>query len=104
MARVRLAASVQELFTRHMTRWTKGAYARGTLGGSVENCRSAEAVCWCLDGALQHVYGTYTKRYAEMRHRLVHALPLDSGSLTRWNDHPDRTFKDIMRVVRKAGV
>jgi hypothetical protein len=111
-------------------RWTKGYMASDGLGSA---CEYNEAACHCLYGAIvrKHLpdftgdarYVVHTDVRADSRKAIVVIKELfperiltvlgvhcDANSdddpciLTCFNDHPDTTFPDILRVIEKAGV
>lgn len=91
--------SLQELFAR-AARWQKGWFAATRKG---VRCYSDDpnAVCFCLFGGLERVYGTGVKNQ-QMVNRLKQTLP--DTSFVAWNDAPERTIQDIRALVKKAGV
>lgn len=65
--------------------------------GNFVNARSRKAVAFCLMGAAIHV--------SESMHvtgALSDALPENVYGLTYYNDQPERTHADILRVVDQA--
>src|SRR6266508_1642683 len=98
------------------SKWTQHAYARLPTG---EPCASShpDAVSWCLLGAVNRCYPA--DRGLENRHEIERRLraaiqcqtlgTADLGDehrpyLHRWNDHPLRTFDEVLELVEKAGV
>ena len=69
-------------------KWTKGALAKDNEGQAVlPNDPRAES--WCVLGALYK---------CGVRDKSVFRA-LVGEKLIAWNDHPDRTFKDVQRVI-----
>ncbi len=90
-------ASVLELYEGHPERWTQGGSAFNASGDLVATC-SPHAVCWCIVGACALVYGT------EFMGK-VRIVTEAAGMFTdHWNDHPNRTFDEVLDLVRRAGV
>lgn len=95
-------------------RWTQGVTARNSQGIQV-GAISRDAVCWCLIGAVTHAYhdGDQMRMLrrmlaavlAEMRQARLSSSERDMiPIIAEWNDAPERTHADILRVVRKAGI
>lgn len=82
-------------------RWTKGANARDKRGVEV-NTHSPNAVCWCSSGATKRIY---SDNLAFVRFRLRTAIGnLSASSILEFNDNPKTTHKQVMAVVKKAGI
>lgn len=95
--------TVRSLFSQSR-RWTKNRYRQG----------SGSTKCYCLLGALAHVYLTGKKgdqsRWERAKARVTKAIIEILGGASRFNgiaafnDSPRTTFEDIQQVVRKARV
>jgi len=102
--------TLQELFS-NPRRWTKGSYAKNKSGDLV-SVSSEQAVCFCLYGGADAVYGfNLTNKKLHMvlnkltkfvTKRLVIA-DIDNA-LEEYNDHPKTTIKDIQSLVKEANV
>ena len=86
--------------------WTQRAIARNRTGDEVDSGSHA-AVAWCLTGALHRScfrqHGSHRNKvlaYWSGRLRIYEHL----GGLTalaQWNDAPERTHADVVRVLRE---
>ena len=85
---------VKELLSDE-SKWTQGCYARDAFGVSIPFDADA-AVCWCLAGAIHRVYGP------EPIHLRI--LRRVNGSLSEWNDAPDRTFAEVKALVEELDI
>ncbi len=98
---------VSELFS-HWRAWTQGVPARDADGNRVEP-RDERAVKWDLLGAIAKCYPPAEAHDVEMRVR-HHLFQRKDGKLklgdclSLWNDNIDRTFKDVIRVVRALDI
>mgnify|MGYP001417778115 CR=1 FL=1 len=81
-------------------RWTQGAYAKNADG---EPCNSLDdkAVCFCLLGAINYVYGD--ARSTQIVKKLKNA-DITINRVGPWNDSQDRTFDEIVDLCKRAGV
>lgn len=83
------------------SKWTKGASARNKHGVPVSSS-AKDATCWCLIGAATKCY--------ELKSAALDALQLIDTLLPKnewgatWNDAPERTFEDVIRVLKLADV
>lgn len=91
--------SVREVFTSE-ARWTQRAFARDE-NGERTSCTSATACCWCLAGAIIHVYGELAYTAFD---RIHWRGGIAESDLCNWNDAPERTFQDVVDLCIKAGV
>jgi hypothetical protein len=48
-----------------------------------------------------HCYGNDSIQYRNIQELVRKELP---QSITSWNDDPDRTFEEIMALVKKLGI
>jgi len=98
--------TIQELLSSPEC-WTKGALAR-TREGRVADPQSDDAAAWCLLGALMKCYPeTVVECLVEPIADHLGIMLADSNRrfpLTQWNDHPDRTWDDVMHLVRHLGI
>jgi hypothetical protein len=90
--------TVLELFEGHPERWVKGSEARSEYGHMCRPTHKA-AVCWCLVGALSFVYRNEVEHWQAMR-RVFQFVK----SIRTWNDDSNRTFDELLDLVRRAGV
>lgn len=86
-------------------RWTQGFIARD-LDGDGCGPTAAEAVCWCLTGALVKCYGR--TRAFEMAGMFYPVIPANGGShaddIVFWNDASERTFEDVRQLVTELDI
>lgn len=77
--------------------WTQGCDARDSRWGAVPSY-DAEAVAWCLAGALK----SWVPYPLESRIELWRRLRKEEGYFTgiiNFNDHPSTTWDDVVRVL-----
>jgi len=76
--------------------WCKGHYALTSEGVYVQS-DSKRATRWCLIGA------THTEDMQKTVYDLLlKSAHVEPGLLTRWNDAPRRTKKQVLAVIDKA--
>lgn len=82
-------------------KWTQDAWARDRLGDALTNSLDENAVCWCLDGAINKCAPDWSEARA-IRQYLRMFLPKRWGnrSLIRYNDN--RTHRSVIRLLDKA--
>lgn len=85
-------------------KWTKAANARDASGKSVGYCH-ADAVCWCLNGAIFQCYPVEIER-AEAHNKLAEVIRVRHGytNVPVFNDHPTTTHITIKAVLEAADV
>ena len=82
--------------------WTQNVAARDVAGQSI-SCASKEAVCYCVDGAIQAVtVGSCTPYTDWAQTRATLRDYLDIPSLIVWNDNPRRTKEEVIVALREA--
>lgn len=87
-------------------RWTKGCFARNEIGRKV-NCYDESAVCWCLEGAFSRIYGDTYKDTHALWQKFAGTVLSSNPSflcLPDFNDDPKTTHKQVMAVVKTAGI
>jgi hypothetical protein len=102
--------SLRELFSSK-ARWTQGADGKDSSGNTL-SATNPEAVRWCTGGGLSLVYGHDPTLHQKMVQVVLAYLQghVDEGespqdvSINGWNDEPNRSFKDIRKLVTEAEV
>lgn len=99
--RTKLLRAIRErLSSPH--RWTKGALAR-TSSGKATGVETAEASCWCLQGALFAECSSSELDSAEdsVRRALHNTITAYTAftNLAFFNDALDTTHKDVLAVI-----
>lgn len=67
-----------------------------------------DAVCWCLEGALERCYYDVSSSVESQpnlqraREKVIDAL--DEGNIISWNDAPERTFEEVAALVRRLDI
>lgn len=89
-------------FLKKPERWAQGALARNNAGYTVDAV-SADATCFCMLGALDHVrngadYDTYNAVCAV----IVGAVPRRFGDIISFNDDEKTKHKDVLKVLDRA--
>jgi hypothetical protein len=90
------------------SKWTKGCFARNTDGDSVSP-ESAEACCWCLDGAIIRCFADSpddTAAHDAIWWTLLEACNqpstcADSG-IAGFNDYSKTTYEDVRELLLKV--
>lgn len=77
-------------------RWTKVYYAIDEAGERTRP-NSQHAVAWCILGAVTKA--TQWHRHDAACEALRETLPLDGDNLATFNDHPDTTHADVLRLL-----
>lgn len=93
------------LFSGHLERWTRNAFVRDQDDNECE-IRSPKAAKFCVVGGTILVYpatGSSDDHFRTLKRARDKLFPRFRGaSLAHWNDHPDTTFDDVIRVVKAA--
>lgn len=97
-------STVLELFEGHIERWTTKTFSRDS-SGNVTGIQSPHTTCWCLLGAIWFIYdrpefGDAISRAAEAVKKLYDT---DIG-IAEWQDQPERTFEEVLEVVKEAKI
>lgn len=110
-------STVRELLIRP-GRWIKTHLAQDRAGRPVP-VDSASAVSWCLEGAIDFVYGAASDQAQEAKDKVLswinsqeyrppeeeeYAHEGKFGSLPAWNDQEGRTFKDIRKAINATEI
>ena len=101
------ATTVLQLFENHPERWCKGSLAKDKYGNNVPfNCDNAAS--WCLAGSLYKIYGNdyhqHTLNLIISQMFRKNGIAIGTASTTGFNDNSATTFKDILTVVKEAGI
>ena len=78
--------------------WTKNALARNASGGECTPYAPG-AVCWCLEGAMMRCFCS-----ASDERRLSRALNDLGFEKVSFNDSPNTTHADVLRVLKDCGL
>ena len=86
------------------TRWCRGTFARNKDGYPVASDH-ADAVSWCLVGAVNKCYGVSSISSGAAIGKLMDLSYRRSASgISSFNDAAGRTHAQILEVVKEAGV
>jgi hypothetical protein len=96
-----ITAALERIRARIATpeKWTKGWHARDRLHCAVLY-ESPNAVSFCLDGALR--LETPKEIQPEVRVLLESCVPYRMNDFISWQDKPERTHADILRLIDHA--
>lgn len=85
--------TLRQLFDRP-EKWAQKSMALDAQGKPV-HYNSDKAVCWCLLGGLCKAYGP------ERAEELITDVRKHLGktSVVNWNDHTDRVFEDVVKLM-----
>lgn len=98
----KVLVGVRELLAER-SHWTKGADARNSDMKRTW-CRSNDATCWCLQGAIEKVASEVGVTYGRGMlyvERAIYECGF-KGSIIAFNDNPMRLHSDVIQVVDKA--
>ncbi len=76
--------------------WTQHFYARDA-DGVYRMPTEAQAVCWCMTGALMRIAPSEMAGAGALVRRV-----LNTDFSEQWNDHPTRTQAEVVAVLRRA--
>lgn len=79
-------------------KWTQGVMAKDA-NGITRTARSDEACCWCFYGAMKRLVVEWSWEFTHLRGAAERAGI--TGSLSDWNDAPERTFADIVSLMAR---
>jgi hypothetical protein len=78
--------------------WTQGKFARGKKGNPV-SASSRKATCWCAQGAIMRAQAGSIPAGFRAHDRIRAVI---RGSITRWNDAPERTHAEVLAAFDRA--
>ncbi|MFI5404981.1 MAG: hypothetical protein ACHQ1D_00560 [Nitrososphaerales archaeon] len=87
---------IKELL-KNRWKWTKGAFARTWYGTKTEYY-SSNASRFCLLGALLKCYNF---DFEEPGTKIELKI---GGTISEWNDNPDRTFAEVKQLVEELDI
>ena len=103
-----VAADIARELRADVSRWTRGWYARDARGRGCQ-AQDAQAVCWCLRGAIERRVGDENPLTDPIFKAFDKALGYDHGDddsfelqFVPWNDDPQRTAADIIALCDKV--
>ena len=96
--------TVEELLGAGPERWTKGESFQDAEGNrwTLDEHKKGEPVCFCVEGAISYIYGS-RQGMVQSALLIVKNLIL-VNAICEWNDAPERTYEEVMSIVRKAGI
>lgn len=80
-------------------KWTKGAWGR-CKDGSACDCRDERATCWCIIGAIYKCFSNEA-RIEKLLKEMRDSLNLSEHPLMWWNDNPERTYEEVIDLLKK---
>ena len=83
--------ALRAFFDGKASRWTQGATAKDVEGNPVPSAHE-RAVCWCLEGAVLHL--DIQEGAAAVYQALGNTI-----SVAKWNDDPERSFRDVEELL-----
>ena len=87
------------------SKWTQQHYATDKRGRSCSSF-DPEAVCYCLLGALNKCY-VNDAEYDDAKRLLQKTIEKKYGlifSIAKWNDNPERKFKEVKEILEEANL
>ena len=97
--------TIQELFDDNPKTWTQGSYGRD-YNGDPAGPQGGFATSWCILGAASKVYPGFNDHKRQeilvrlKRYAVVHGF----GSISGWNDAPNRTFEEVKALVKELNI
>lgn len=88
---------IQELLDKP-EKWTQYTSARDINGKDV-GYEADSAVCWCLIGAILKCYGEKSENVMDKIYKAF-----KGESIALYNDAKERTFKDVMKLVKELDI
>lgn len=89
------AQAVLRLLARPQA-WTKGQRARNAMGLAT-SVRSPDAVCWSIDGAIDHFRGPGAPHSYSALRKAIEARV--GTTLWKWNDQDGRTHGEVVELL-----
>jgi hypothetical protein len=83
-------------------KWTKEENARDSEGRPCYG-RNPEAVCWCLNAALLLCYNDSDEQW-EIAKRMSEHIGRKDWEFIIWNDEPNRTYEDVIKLVTELDI
>lgn len=81
------------------SKWTQLHIALNAKGEDVSPL-AHEAVCWCIEGALEKCYQRYDDRV-----RLAQRIEDEVGDFPyEWNDADGRKYEDVIALLRRLDI
>lgn len=96
--------TLNELFSGK-SRWCQNTDARDKHGQEIPSIQAPEAASWCLTAGIRLVYGHNPPLQEEISKMLLGWVQEQreegepDDSIAGWNDEPNRTFKDIRKMI-----
>jgi len=85
--------------------WTRRAFARDKWRHSVAS-DSPRAACFCAEGAINRAVALAADPCTVKDQAIIqlkkHIPPYQPQNVVSWNDHPQRTKQEVVRVFTKA--
>ena len=96
----KIARAILTVFQYDEERWDKGAFARLSKGADT-CCSTDTGSCFCVGGAAMRAGIPLEKAalalgFKPTRRRMA------PERMYKWNDHPKRTFEQVLRRLEKA--
>jgi len=88
--------------------WCQHWEALDSEGNPTISIHGDKACAWCATAWLKRIYGGRLRaRHVWRLAAILGLLPLDTtedrmASISRWNDHPNRTFDEVKRAFKLA--
>ena len=93
---------LSEFFETH--EWTQGSYAK-TVNGTNVSPLDPDATCWCVIGAIRHLYPPRSTAEIYNDDVCKNIWPrftnvITNMSLAQWNDAPGRTKAEVISLLK----
>lgn len=82
-------------------KWIKGAFARTSVGGPT--CTFSDgAACWCVGGAALRCSALHNFPSNLFLARILDKIRPGFSNVGDWNDHPETSHEEVLRVVKEV--
>ena len=96
----KIARAILTVFQYDEERWVKGAFARLWKGADT-SCSADMGSCFCVGGAAMRAGLSPEKAALALGFKPTRYV-VASTYMFKWNDHPKRTFEQVLRRLEKA--
>ena len=96
----KIARAILTVFQYDEERWAKGAFARSSKSEGT-SCPVEMGSCFCVGGAAMRAGLSPEKAALALGFKPTRYV-VASTYMFKWNDHPRRTFEQVLRRLEKA--
>lgn len=88
-------------------KWTQGHGALDSAGLPLFNASSSDAVCWCMEGAIEKAYSNSDWINPKLKAaKKVSGIDVNKIGmiLIHWNDAPERTWEEVHALLKELDI